>query len=126
MLLVSQGVPMLLMGDEIGRTQQGNNNTYCHDNDLNWLDWWLAESRIRSCCGSRSGMIAFRHAHPVLRPKDHFRGESTCGSGCADISWHGTQAWSADWSAGSRVLAFMLCGKHAKGGTVRTMRSTSP
>ena len=43
LLLVSQGMPMILMGDEVGRTQHGNNNTYCHDNELNWFDWWLVE-----------------------------------------------------------------------------------
>jgi glycogen operon protein len=59
-------------------------------------------------------MIAFRHAHPVLRSKDHLRNTDYVGSGYSDISWHGTRAWQPDW--GGRVLAFMLCGRHAKGG----------
>jgi glycogen operon protein len=115
-LMVSQGVPMILMGDEVGRTQRGNNNTYCHDNELNWLDWTLLESNadlfrfVKNC-------IAFRKAHPVLRGNTFFRNEDYVGSGYADITWHGTQAWNADWSSESRVLAFMLCGKHAAGGT---------
>jgi glycogen operon protein len=114
MLMVSQGVPMILMGDEIGRTKGGNNNTYCHDNALNWLDWSLLETNqdlfrfFKQC-------IAFRHAHPVLRNKDHFRNQDYVGSGYADITWHGTRAWDADWSG--NVIAFMLCGEHAKGGT---------
>lgn len=117
MLMVSQGVPMILMGDEFGRTQYGNNNTYCHDNELNWLDWKLLETNadlfkfFKDC-------IAFRNAHPVLRNRYHYRNVDYVGSGYADITWHGTQAWSADWSDSSRVLAFMLCGKHAKEGTV--------
>jgi isoamylase len=116
MLIVSQGVPMILMGDEVGRTQQGNNNTYCLDNELNWFDWRLLDTnhdlfRFFQQC------IAFRHAHPVLRSKSHFRNQDYVGSGYADITWHGTQAWRADWSGTSRVLAFMLDGKHAKGGT---------
>ena len=117
MLLVSQGVPMLLMGDEVARTQRGNNNTYCQDNELNWLDWSLMEQNtellrfVQHC-------IAFRHAHPVLRNRDHYRNIDYVGSGYADITWHGTQAWNADWSDGNRTLAFMLCGRHAKGGTV--------
>jgi isoamylase len=116
LLMVSHGVPMVLMGDEMGRTQQGNNNSYCHDNELNWLDWGLL-ARNPDLFQFARRIIAFRHAHPVLRPKEHFRGESTRGC-CADITWHGTRAWSADWSAGTRVMAFMLCGNHAKGGTV--------
>lgn len=116
MLLVSQGVPMILMGDEVGRTQYGNNNTYCHDNELNWLDWNLLQKNadlfqfVKHC-------IAFRRAHPVLRHREHFRNHDYMGSGYPDISWHGTQAWHADWSASSRTLAFLLCGKHAKNGS---------
>lgn len=117
MLMVSQGVPMILMGDEIGRSQHGNNNTYCHDNELNWLNWNLLKTNahlfrfVKYC-------IAFRKAHPVLRNRYHFRNEDYLGSGYADITWHGTQAWNADWSYHSRVLAFMLCGQHAKEGKV--------
>jgi glycogen operon protein len=113
MLMVSQGVPMLLMGDEVGRTKYGNNNTYCHDNELNWLDWELVNNN-RGLFRFTKNCIAFRKAHPVLRNKTHFRNEDYMGSGYADITWHGTQAWQADWSG--NVGAFMLCGKHAKGG----------
>jgi glycogen operon protein len=116
-MMVSQGVPMVLMGDEVGRTQCGNNNTYCHDNGLNWMDWTLLESNadlfrfFKNC-------IAFRKAHPVLRNRSHLRNQDYVGSGYADITWHGTRAWYADWSDESRTLAFMLCGKHARGGQV--------
>jgi len=118
LLLVSQGVPMILMGDEMGRTQYGNNNTYCHDNDLNWLDWNLKEKNP-DIFNFVKQVIAFRHAHPVLRNHSHFRNCDYVGSGYADISWHGTKAWNADWSEDNQVLAFMLCGKHAKEGTVQ-------
>ena len=117
MLMVSQGVPMILMGDELGRSQGGNNNTYCLDNELNWLDWRLCESHYNLFRFFQQA-IAFRHAHPALRNKEHFRNQDYVGTGYADISWHGTQAWRADWSGTSRVLAFMLDGRHAKGGTV--------
>lgn len=117
MLMVSQGVPMMLMGDEMGRTKHGNNNTYCHDNDLNWLDWSLLE-RNADIFNFVKHCIAFRKAHPVLRNRYHFQNRDYVGSGYADISWHGTQAWNADWSDSSSTLAFMLCGKHAKEGTV--------
>lgn len=116
LLLVSQGVPMIQMGDELGRTQQGNNNTYCHDSELNWLDWSMVEANAELLRFARA-CIHFRRAHPALRSHQHFRNTDYMGSGFADITWHGTQAWNADWSDGSRVLAFMLCGKHAKGGT---------
>ncbi|NET00377.1 MAG: glycogen debranching protein GlgX [Sphaerospermopsis sp. SIO1G1] len=118
MLMVSQGVPMILMGDEVGRTKNGNNNTYCHDNELNWLDWTLLEKNadlfkfFKHC-------IAFRNLHPVLRNPWHFQNRDYVGSGYADITWHGTQAWNADWSDASNTLAFMLCGKHAKQGSVQ-------
>ncbi|WP_036486338.1 glycogen debranching protein GlgX [Myxosarcina sp. GI1] len=117
MLVVSQGVPMILMGDELGRTKQGNNNTYCHDNQLNWLDWNLLESNA-DLFGFFQHCIAFRKAHPVLRNRQHFQNRDYVGSGYADITWHGDRAWQADWSDSSRTLAFMLCGKHARQGTV--------
>ncbi|MDX1978002.1 MAG: alpha-amylase family glycosyl hydrolase, partial [Pseudanabaenaceae cyanobacterium bins.68] len=113
LLMVSQGVPMILMGDEMGRTQYGNNNTYCHDNNLNWLDWNLKEKHSDIFNFAKQA-IAFRLAHPVLRHRAHFRNYDYVGSGYADISWHGTKAWQADWSEQNRVLAFLLCGKHAK------------
>jgi glycogen operon protein len=117
MLMVSQGVPMLLMGDEVGRTQNGNNNTYCHDNDLSWLDWNL-QTKNADLLEFVKHCIAFRLAHPVLRNSNHFQNRDYVGSGYADITWHGTKAWNADWSDTNRTIAFMLCGKHAKGGAV--------
>jgi glycogen operon protein len=98
-LFVSQGVPMLLMGDECGQTQQGNNNTYCQDNALAWLDWDLVNSNadlLRFCRLA----IQFRKAHPTVRNAQH------PGPGAPEINWHGTLAWRPDWSPGSRVLAF--------------------
>ena len=108
-LMISQGVPMLLMGDEIGRSKQGNNNTYCHDNELNWLDWTLLEKNhhlfkfVKNC-------IAFRKTHPILR-QSHFLNQDNSGSGHLDITWHGTKAWQPDFSDHSRTTAFMLCGQ---------------
>lgn len=116
-LMVSHGVPLILMGDEVGRTQYGNNNTYCHDNQLNWLDWGLVEKNGDLLSFFRK-MIKFRREHPVLRPAEHVRNCDYAGSGLSDISWHGIRAWDADWAESCRVLAFMMDGKHAKGGTV--------
>jgi glycogen operon protein len=114
-LLTSQGVPMMYMGDEMKRTQHGNNNAYCHDTAMNWLDWSLLEKNeslfrfVRQC-------IEFRKAHPVLRNKHHFQNKDYMRSGKPDITFHGTKAWQPDWSDGSRSLAYMLCGKHGKNG----------
>lgn len=105
LLLVSQGVPMLYMGDEMGRTQSGNNNAYCHDKDWNWLDWGLA--------GQNEGlvrfvrlMIDFRRRHAGLRRSDWFTGKSDVPHG--GISWHGVEAGKPDWSEFSHSLAFMI------------------
>jgi glycogen operon protein len=115
-LMFSQGVPMILMGDEAGRTQHGNNNTYCHDTEINWLDWSLFEKNADLFRYAKM-ITHFRHAHPVLRNRYHFQHRDYVGSGYPDISFHGTQAWNCDWSFSSRVFAFLLCGKHAKQGT---------
>jgi glycogen operon protein len=110
MLMVSQGVPMLLMGDEVARTQNGNNNTYCHDNELNWFDWSLVEQNADLFTFVKR-LIAFRKAHPMLRRGAHLGSQLSQGDGQAQISWHGTQAWNVDWSDGNRMLAFLLSGQ---------------
>jgi len=113
LLMLSQGVPMLLMGDEFGRTQRGNNNAYCHDNEIAWVDWRLLEQNAELFRYARE-VIAFRHAHPVLRRREPFAHADVAASGYPDISFHGTEAWVPDWDGTSRVLAWMLCGKHAR------------
>ncbi|MEP7284715.1 MAG: glycogen debranching protein GlgX [Chloroflexota bacterium] len=117
LLMVSQGVPMILMGDEAGRTQWGNNNTYCHDNELGWFDWTLVEKNA-DLVQFFQHIINFRRSHPVLRNRFHLSQRDYVGSGYPDISWHGTEAGQPDWSEAARALAFMLCGKHARGGKV--------
>jgi glycogen operon protein len=114
MLIVSQGIPMILMGDEIGRTQGGNNNAYCQDNETSWLDWSFKEKNsdlFRFC----QNLIAFRKAHPILRNPRHFTGQDTAGSGYADLTWHGVDAWNVDWEFPSRCLAMMLDGSQLPG-----------
>ena len=111
LLLVSQGVPMLFMGDEMGRTQRGNNNAYCHDEEWNWLDWGLA-AREAGLLRYVRLLVAFRRGHASLHRADWFTGEDEVGSGYADISWHGVQPAQADWSERSHSLAFLICGGH--------------
>ncbi len=106
-LLLSQGVPMMLMGDEVGRTQGGNNNAYCQDNDVSWFDWDLVEENSNLFRFVRE-MIAFRKSHSVLNRRQFFSG-ATNGRGLPDIEWHGTQLDAPGWDdPESRVLAFTM------------------
>jgi len=116
MLLVSHGMPMILAGDEMGRTQLGNNNAYCQDNEFSWIDWSLLDTNAE-IFNFYKKIIAFRKAHPVLRNKTHFRNEDYVGSGYPDISWHGPKAWNIDYSDERPIVAFLLCGRHAREGT---------
>ncbi len=81
---LSQGVPMLLAGDEIGRTQHGNNNPYCQDNEISWLDWEGADLRLLDFV---QRLAAFRHSHPVFHQRRWFQGRPLRGDGVSDIAW---------------------------------------
>jgi glycogen operon protein len=119
LMMVSQGIPMILMGDEVGRTQYGNNNTYCHDNLLNWFDWRQVEQN-GDLLRFFQRIIAFRNAHPILRNRFFLSHRDYLGVGMPDISFHGTQPWQPNWTDGSaRTLAFMLNGDYARGGSLR-------
>ncbi|MBX3344157.1 MAG: glycogen debranching protein GlgX [Nitrospira sp.] len=112
-LLLSQGVPMLCGGDEIGRTQQGNNNAYCQDNDLSWHDWNLT-AEDRDLLGFVRQLIALRQRHPVFRRRRFFQGRNIHGSEIKDIVWlrpDGREMDEADWSQGYlRALGIVLAG----------------
>jgi glycogen operon protein len=115
LLLLSSGVPMILMGDEIGRTQRGNNNTYCHDSELAWMDWTVVE-RNAELLRFVKQLLLFRNTHAALRGGMFFRHADYLGAGMPDISFHGTQPFSPDFSPASRCLAWMLCGRYANPG----------
>jgi glycogen operon protein len=85
-LLLSQGVPMLLGGDEIGRTQRGNNNAYCQDNEISWYDWKLDRPRRELLAFTRN-LIRLRREHPVLRRRQFFYGRRLQGSEVKDLAW---------------------------------------
>ena len=87
-LILSQGVPMLLGGDEMNRTQQGNNNAYCQDNELTWFDWEL-DGDAKELLEFTSRLITLRRQHPVLHRRSFFQGRPIQGSGLADIGWFG-------------------------------------
>jgi glycogen operon protein len=97
-LFCSQGVPMLLAGDELGRTQGGNNNAYCQDNEVSWVDWSLADSHADLLEFARE-LAVFRREHPVFRRRRFFRGGDS-GDGLADIAWltpSGREMADQDW-----------------------------
>jgi glycogen operon protein len=87
-LILSQGVPMLLGGDEMGRTQQGNNNAYAQDNPISWFDWTQTDAS-RQLLDFTRGLIAFFRAHPVLRRRRFFQGRRIRGSTVKDLTWYG-------------------------------------
>ena len=112
-LMVSQGVPMLAHGDELGRTQRGNNNVYAQDNDLSWVDWDLTADQ-KDLLAFTSGAIALRKAHPALRRRRFFAGDAKHGgkSSIGDIEWFKPDASSmddADWNSGfaRSVMVFL-------------------
>ncbi|WP_374936865.1 glycogen debranching protein GlgX [Streptomyces sp. Ru73] len=113
-LLLSTGVPMLVAGDELGRTQQGNNNGYCQDNELGWLDWSLADDpEWRPLTELVSRLIALRRAHPVLRRRAFFSGRPNGPDGLRDLAWFtpaGTEMTEGDWYAPASGLGMFLSG----------------
>ncbi len=100
---------MLLSGDEFLRTQRGNNNAWCQDNDISWLDWSLVPQNAGFLRFVRE-MIQLRHRHSVLRRRAYLRGHGPDGSWRPDIIWHGVEPHQPDFSSGSRSLAFVLDG----------------
>ncbi len=110
-LLLSQGVPMIGGGDEIGRTQQGNNNAYCQDNEVSWYDWEHADQGL---LGFTRDLIRLRSAHPVFCRRRWFQGRAIRGGDVADIGWFtpgGTEMSEEDWQTGyAKSLGVFLNG----------------
>jgi isoamylase len=112
-LFLSQGVPMLAMGDELWRTQRGNNNPYCQDSELTWVDWTPSPG-ARSMLDHVRALAALRQRHLVFRRQDFLQGVSTGSSGAKDITWlrlDGAEMTDPDWASPERAaLAFRLDG----------------
>ena len=112
-LLISQGVPMLLGGDEIGRTQGGNNNAYAQDNEVSWYDWRLGRRERQLLAFTRS-LIRLLRGHPVLRRRRFFQGRSIRGSRVKDLTWLGPDGAEMDdeqWRApGVKTLGLQFAG----------------
>ncbi|WP_200427703.1 glycogen debranching protein GlgX [Streptomyces sp. NE5-10] len=118
-LLLSTGVPMLVAGDEMGRTQGGNNNAYCQDNEIGWLDWSLPEDPGRAqLLALTRRLLDLRHRHPVLRRRAFFSGRPQGADGLRDLAWFGpdgTEMTERDWYAPSATLALYLSGRDIPG-----------
>jgi glycogen operon protein len=112
LLLLSNGAPMILMGDEVGRSQSGNNNSYCHDSEATWMDWTLVQHNAE-LLGFVKKLLIFRKTHAALRTSAFFRHSDYLSVGMPDISFHGTRPFSPDTSQGSNFVAWMLCGQYA-------------
>jgi glycogen operon protein len=112
-LLLSQGVPMLLGGDEMGRTQQGNNNAYCQDSELSWVDWKLGPD-AQNLIDFTHRLVALRNGHPLFRRRTFFHGRSIVATDAKDIAWlnpDGQEITGDDWNQGfARCLGVFLSG----------------
>ncbi|MFE4061943.1 glycogen debranching protein GlgX [Streptomyces sp. NPDC059096] len=140
-LLVSTGVPMLVAGDEMGRTQGGNNNAYCQDNEVSWVDWSLLDEEPAGGAAGTDGtdapdgadptengplglhrltvrLLALRRAHPVLRRRAFFSGRRQAPDGLRDLAWftpYGAEMTEADWYAPASTLGLFLSGRDIPG-----------
>ncbi len=114
-LFLSQGVPMLLAGDELGRTQRGNNNAYCQDNDLTWLDWKPSAEKVQLLNFVRR-LIRLRKEHPAFRRRYFFQGRDIRGAGVKDVTWlrlEGGEMTDTEWSQSyARCLGLALAGEN--------------
>jgi glycogen operon protein len=113
-LAFSQGVPMISHGDEIGRTQRGNNNAYCQDNELTWVNWNL-DARQKDLLAFTVRIFEIRRRNPVLRRRSFFRGGPISGAGVKDIAWirpDGLEMTQAEWEDPSnKVLGMLIHGQ---------------
>jgi isoamylase len=112
-LFLSQGTPMLLSGDEFRRTQKGNNNAYCQDNEISWIDWTFRETNAEVFRFTKK-IIEFRKAHVILRRKRFFKGFTEPYFSSSDLSWHGIDPNNPDWSPSSRIIAALIAGEYGR------------
>lgn len=113
LLFLSQGTPLLLAGDEFGNSQEGNNNAYCQDNEISWLDWNLLNTN-GDIFEFVKQVISIRKQHPILHMEGQLRSMDYISCGFPDLSFHGLKAWFPDYSHYSRVLGVMFAGNYVK------------
>jgi len=110
-LIFNQGTPLIYAGDEFGNSQKGNNNAYCQDNEISWLNWNDLK-RNRDIFEFVKALISIRKNHPILHPAKAFRMMDYLSCGYPDLSFHGIRPWYPDLKPSSHVLGMMYCGKY--------------
>ena len=112
-VMLSQSVPMLFMGDEFGHTKQGNNNAYCQDNELSWINWRLNKEKKEQLSFVKD-LIAFRKANGILAGGRSLRGSDWKNTGMPDVSYHGVQLWQPDYAPYSRTVSVLFGGAYGE------------
>lgn len=113
LVFLSQGVPMLLAGDEFGRTKGGNSNAWCQDNEISWINWKLSQRRT-ALLEFTKALIAFRKSHRIFHMPQQLKYMDYGKNGYPDVSYHGSRAWYPDLDAYSRHVGIMYCGEYTK------------
>lgn len=113
LLFLSQGTPLLLAGDEFGNSQEGNNNAYCQDNEISWLDW-EALNKAADTFITVKKLIQIRKEHPVFHMEQQLRCTDYFSCGFPDVSFHGLTPWVPDYKSYSRLLGIHLAGHYVK------------
>lgn len=113
MMLLSQGIPMIYAGDEMGNSQEGNNNAWCQDNPIGWTDW-KGLKRNASLLEFVKNAVAFRKAHPILHMARELKGTDYLAKGFPDISVHGERAWYVSYENTSRLFGIMYCSAYGE------------
>lgn len=111
-LMLSQGTPFLFSGDEFGNTRKGNNNAYCQDNEIFYVEWKEQTQLFEELKNFVKELIAFRKEHKILHMKRELKVMDSLGCGYPDISYHGQEAWRPDLSYASRLINLFLCGQY--------------
>ena len=119
MLMYGQGVPMIMAGDEFGNTQLGNNNAYCQDNEIGWVNWSLF-NKYKEDREYIKALITFRKDHKIIVKAEPYRFTDYRSVGAPDYSYHGENAWISQIDHGRKSLGVMYCGAYAKDGEDKT------
>ena len=113
MLLFTQSTPLIFMGDEFGNSQKGNNNPYCQDNNVTWIDWNQQKNNEELLLFWKQ-LTVLRKEHPILHPESEMRLMDYIGCGYPDLSYHGKSAWRPQTEYHNRTVGLMFCGKYAR------------
>ncbi|MFA9375262.1 MAG: alpha-amylase family glycosyl hydrolase [Lachnotalea sp.] len=111
-VLLSQGVPLIFSGDELGNSQKGNNNPYCQDNEISWMDWSKEKSN-KDILDFTKGLLEFRKEHNILHYKKELKIMDYLSCGYPDLSYHGQKAWYPEFENNNSQMGIMYCGKYA-------------